>query len=82
MGAPRFARDATYVRRLRISRADDVERFCAFLHVVQVCVDAIDGAIVTASLPGAPSPMHERREIDGYVTTWNALNPRSKVELA
>jgi hypothetical protein len=70
------------VRRLRISQAEEIERFCAFLRVVHVCVDAVEGAIVTASLPGAPSAMHERREIDGYVTTWNALNPRSTVELA
>jgi len=70
------------VHRLRIFRPDDVDRFCDFLRAVQVRVDAIDEAIVTASLPGAASALHERREIDGYVTTWNALNPTSYVEIA
>lgn len=70
------------MHRLRILRPDDVERFCDFLRAVQVRVDAVDGEIVTASLPGAPSELHERREIGGYVTTWNALNPASFVELA
>jgi hypothetical protein len=70
------------VHRLRIFRPDDVERFCDFLRAVQVHVDAVENAIVTASLPGAPSDLHERREIDGYVTTWNALNPTSYVEIA
>ena len=70
------------MHRLRIFRSDDVDRFCEFVHAVQVHVDAIDDAIVTASLPGAVSELHERREIDGYVTTWNALNPTSYVEIA
>jgi hypothetical protein len=70
------------VHRLRIFRPDDVDRFCEFLRAVQVHVEAIDDAIVTASLPGAASDLHERREIDGYVTTWNALNPASFVEIA
>jgi hypothetical protein len=67
---------------LRIFHAEDIDRFCDFLHAVQVRVDAIEGAIVTASLPGAPSDLHERREMDGYVRTWNALNPGAFVEIA
>jgi hypothetical protein len=70
------------VHRLRIFRPDDVQRFCDFLRAVQVRVDAIEDVIVTASLPGAASDLHERREIDGYITTWNALNPSSFVEIA
>jgi hypothetical protein len=30
---------------------------------------------------GAPSTHHARRELVGYVRTWNALNPASKVEV-
>ena len=67
---------------MRISRADDVERFCEFLHAVQVRVDSVEGTAIAASLPGASSALHERREMSGYVTTWNALNPGSLVELA
>jgi hypothetical protein len=70
------------VHRLRIFRPDDVNRFCDFLRAVQVQVEGIEGAVVTASLPGAPTDLHERREIDGYITTWNALNPASFVEIA
>ena len=70
------------MHRLRIFHPDDVDRFCDFLRAVQVHVEAIEDAIVTASLPGAASELHERREIDGYVTTWNALNPSSYVEIA
>jgi len=70
------------VHRLRINRAVDIERFCEFLRAVHVLVHEIEGAIVSASVPGAPSALHERREMSGYVTTWNALNPGSVVELA
>lgn len=69
------------MHRLRIHRAADVERFCDFLRAVHVRVEQIEGALVSASVPGAPSAMHERREMSGYVTTWNALNPGSVVEL-
>ncbi len=70
------------MHRLRILRPDDLDRFCDFLRAVQVRVEGIEGAVVTASLPGAASELHERREIGGYVTTWNALNPASFVEIA
>ena len=70
------------MHRLRICEPGDVDRFCEFLRAVQVSVEAIEGAIVTASLPGARSDLHERRGIGGYVTTWNALNPASFVEIA
>lgn len=70
------------MHRLRVHRAADLERFCDFLRAVHVRVDKIDGAFVSASVPGASSALHERREMYGYVTTWNALNPGSVVELA
>ena len=70
------------MHRLRLLRPDDADRFCDFLRAVQVSVDAIEGEVVLASLPGAPSELHERREIAGYITTWNALNPASTVEIS
>lgn len=66
---------------LRLSLLSDVERFCAFLRDVHVQVHGVDGADVTASIPGAQSPLHEGRELAGYVTTWNALNHGSLVEI-
>lgn len=66
---------------LRLLRTADVERFCAFLGEVHVRVDAVEGQVVTASIPGALTSFHEGRELQGYVTTWNALNPAAPVEL-
>lgn len=62
---------------LLISLADTtiVEPFCTFLRQVNVHVEGVDGSVVQASVPGAYSDLHERREIHGYVVTWNALNP-------
>lgn len=53
----------------------DVDDFCAFLRAVHVQVDGVDHRLVHATIPGSPSEMHERRELSGYVATWNALNP-------
>jgi hypothetical protein len=66
---------------LHVSRPDDLDRVCAFLRSVQLRVDPQDDGTITASAPGARTPLHERREISGYVTTWNALNPGCPVRL-
>ena len=66
-----------------ISLVDEAaaEAFCAFLRKVHVQVDDVRGATVFASVPGAHSELHERRELDGYVVTWNALNPGREATL-
>ncbi len=66
-----------------ISLVDEatVELFCAFLRKVHVQIDDVRGATVFASVPGAHSDLHERRELDGYVVTWNALNPGREASL-
>jgi hypothetical protein len=69
------------MRRLRVSRISDVERFCDFLRAVHVQVHTVDGTLVTATVPGALTPVHEARELSGYVTTWNALRPTSPVAI-
>ena len=53
----------------------DTDAFCAFLRAVHVAVLAAKGMTVTATVPGANSALHERRELAGYVVTWNALHP-------
>ena len=53
----------------------DTDAFCAFLRAVHVTVLAAEGTTVTAAVPGANSALHERRELSGYVVTWNALHP-------
>jgi hypothetical protein len=66
---------------LRLSHPDDLLIFCDFLRRVHVAAEAVADDMVSASIPGAPSPLHERRELMGYVATWNALNPGCHVEL-
>ena len=72
-------RDARDVYLLRLSQPDDLVRVCEFLRSAHVCAQTQDDGTVTASIPGAVTPLHERREIAGYVTTWNALNPGSRL---
>jgi hypothetical protein len=52
-----------------------------FLRSVHLLVEQNDDGTLTASAPGARTPLHELREISGYVTTWNALNPQNPVTL-
>jgi len=59
----------------------DVADFCAFLHAVHVRVDDVARARVKATIVNAPSELHERRELAGYVSTWNALNPGRQATL-
>jgi hypothetical protein len=67
---------------LELSQSVDVERLCAFLRDVHVSVGVVGGGMLEASIPGAQTAHHERRELLGYVTTWNALNPAMRIELA
>jgi hypothetical protein len=60
----------------------DTVAFCAFLRAVQVAVVELEGTTVSASVPGAHSELHERRELVGYVVTWNALHPGQIATLA
>ena len=75
-------RDATWVYVLHCSHPNDLDRVCVFLRSVHLRVEANEDGTITATAPGAPTPEHERREINGYVTTWNALNPGNPVTLA
>jgi hypothetical protein len=66
---------------LHLSHPNDHDRVCVFLRSVHLQVQQNEDGTITASCPGAPTPLHERREIGGYVTTWNALNPASPITL-
>ncbi len=61
--------------RISLQSQVDLDAFCTFLREVQVAVVERDGLIVTAAVPGAQTELHERRELNGYVVTWNALHP-------
>jgi hypothetical protein len=65
-----------------LARAEDADEFVAFLRMVHVRIVTVDGAHVVAEVPGAPSPLHEHRELAGYVATWSALNPGRAATLA
>jgi hypothetical protein len=66
---------------LHVSHPRHLDRVCVFLRSVQLHVQENDDGTITAAAPGAASPLHEQREIQGYVTTWNALNPASPIKL-
>jgi hypothetical protein len=66
---------------LHLSHPSDLDRVCVFLRSVHLQVQQNEDGTITASAPGAPTPLDERREIGGYVTTWNALNPARPVTL-
>ena len=76
-----MGRDAARVYVLRLSDPNDLDRVCAFLRSVHLRVDENEDGTITVTAPGAPSALHERREVGGYVTTWNALNPASPITL-
>ena len=67
---------------LRVSDPKDLDRVCVFLRSVQLNVHENPDGTLTVTAPGAQTPLHERREVGGYVTTWNALNPASPITLA
>lgn len=66
---------------LRLSDPEARDGLCEFLRRVHVDARPAPDGTVHAAIPGAASPLHERREIHGYATTWNALNPQHPVEL-
>jgi hypothetical protein len=66
---------------LHVSHPNDLDRVCVFLRSVQLHVQENEDGTITTTAPGARSPLHERREINGYVTTWNALNPTCPIRL-
>jgi len=65
---------------LHLSDPEDVDRLCDFLRRVRVDIDVRPDGTVSAAVVAAPTPLHELRELTGYVATWNALNA-STVEL-
>jgi hypothetical protein len=66
---------------LRVADPDSLTAVCAFLRRVHVDVQERSDGTLSVSVVGAASPLHEWRELTGYVTTWNALNPGTHVEL-
>jgi hypothetical protein len=73
--------DETRMHLLRCSSPCDLQPVVDFLRTVHVEAHREAGGAVSVSVPGALSELHERREISGYLTTWNVLNPQSPIEL-
>jgi hypothetical protein len=78
--APRNC-DQESVLSIRLARPGDLEPFCDFLRDVHVRAEAASDDVVQASISGSVSAHHARRELVGYVRTWNALNPASQVKV-
>ena len=74
-------RDARYVYVLRVAAPDHVDHLCDFLRRVRIDVATLPDGTVSAAIAGAPTLLHELRELSGYVTTWNALHAGSTAEL-
>jgi hypothetical protein len=66
---------------LRCSDPNDLAAVIEFLCCVQVDARAEDDGTISASVPGAATALHGRREISGYIATWNTLNPSRHLEL-
>ena len=66
---------------LHLAHSEDLDRVCRFLRSVHLAVQENADGTLSATAPGARTPLHERREIGGYVTTWNALNPSSPITM-
>jgi hypothetical protein len=81
MAACSPTRDAAGVYVLHMTHPNDFDRVCSFLRSVHIDLRDNGNGTITVSAPGAPTPLHERREINGYVTTWNALNPAHPIRL-
>ncbi len=66
---------------IHAATSECLEQIRDFLRTAHVQVYEADGETLRVSIPRAVTPLHERREIDGYVRTWNALNPACIVTL-
>ena len=82
MGRSVAPRDGRCVYLLHLSHPEDLDRVCAFLRSVHLAVQENADGTLSATAPGAQTTLHERREISGYVTTWNALNPSRPITMA
>ena len=69
--------------RIRLGNHLHTALLCEFLRGAGVGVERTsDPDLLSAWLPGAPSPEHERRELTQYVETWLRLNPGAEAEVA
>jgi hypothetical protein len=66
---------------LHVFQPKDLDRVCVFMRGVHLNVDERADGTMAVTAPGAPTALHERREIAGYVTTWNALNPANPITM-
>jgi hypothetical protein len=81
MGVAAASLDSRDVYLIRHAVAEDLDQLREFMRSRRVHVRAKDDGTVRASVPDAPTPTHERRELAGCVATWNALNPDSQIDL-
>jgi hypothetical protein len=66
---------------VRVPRDEDVDEFCSFLTAVGVRATAGPHGFITVRVPAAVTIEQEKRELEGYVSTWNALKDDAPVEV-
>jgi hypothetical protein len=67
---------------IRVSTPPHADALRDFLRAVRVDATRTDDPhVLEATVPGSPTPTHERRELQGYLATWNALNPGKHAQL-
>jgi hypothetical protein len=64
-----------------LTHAEDLEPFCDFLGRDQVHAVADQYGFVSLSLLEPKSPVLDFRELENYITVWNALYPARKVKI-
>ncbi len=65
-----------------VSTPAHVDALRHFLRAVRVEATRTDEPrVLEATVPGSPTPTHECRELQGYLATWNALNPGKDAQL-
>jgi hypothetical protein len=70
------------VHRIRITELEHVESLRDFLLGIEADVKrSSDPHVLLATLPGALSAAHERRELRNYLLTWRKLASGCAVEL-
>jgi hypothetical protein len=60
---------------VRLTRPEDVPLFCDYMRNAHVDAVPAVGVVVNVNLVGAPTRLHEERELRAHLRTWNELNP-------
>jgi hypothetical protein len=67
---------------VRVNRPEDLAPFTEFMRNVEVRALSDESRFVSlALLKKQVTRLHEERELAGYISTWNAINPSRRVTI-